>query len=220
MDSPIYLLSSGLPNFCEQKERPIGPHFSDALNDIYYGGEIGESLPDKGLLTLGRLFEYALKERYHEEFPNQFIDLEHLYYDGLHFTPDLYWSTSGIEGGAVIDFKYTDRSSKGEVQLGYKAPLTHPIYTDKFWLNWIQVSGYTYALRKLGYPCEYSILALLHARGDYTYPVKVKYNMWQREFTDMQCENSWLMVKNHSLMHFCQTCGKKIKGNIYGKCEC
>lgn len=216
MDSPIYLLSSGLPDFCQQLNRPIGPHFSDALNDICYGEST--SFPDEGLLTLGRLFEFALKHRYEEEFPGEYIDLEHLIFDRLHFTPDLYWPT--VEG-AVIDFKYTHRSNKGEeVQVGCKAPLTHSIYSDNFWSNWQQLKGYTHALRQLGYPCKYSILALLYARGNYTYPVKVKYNMWQREFSDSDCENSWLMVKQHSLAHFCQTCGKKLKGNMYGKCEC
>jgi hypothetical protein len=216
VDSPIYLLSSGLPNFCQQHDRPVGPHFSDALNDISYGESA--RLPDEGLLTLGRLFEYALKKNYEEEFPEYYLDLEHLFYDGIHLTPDLYWS---ITHGAVIDFKYTHRSNKGEdVQIGCKAPLTHSIYSDNFWSNWQQLKGYTYALRQLGYPCKYSILALLYARGDYTYPVKVKYHMWQREFSDNECKQSWSMVKQHSLNHFCQICGEKLKGNMYGKCEC
>lgn len=202
MNSPVLLLSSGLPDFNPQKVRSRGVHLSDIVNDIVYGRD-RDSLPDQNLLTLGRLFEWATIENYKLKFPDEYLELGEIRYDGIIGHPDLYHIDN-----IVHEIKYTARSSKGpHVNIGEYAPNPqHPIYGEKYWSNWIQVAGYCIMIGMGFNACREAILELCHSRGDYS-DLKVIHNRWKRVFTESELESIWFMLKEHSRNNFCQSCG-------------
>ena len=133
---------------------------------------------------------------------------------GIYGTLDLYcgWHDR------IHDIKFTMRSSKGpEVEEEEIAPPDHPIYTDKFRANWVQIACYIVMFSQGFDRIREGCLELCHARGDYTGFATV-YLRWIAEFSREDLEQVWNMVYNHAVDNYCFTCGEK-KTVCKGECN-
>lgn len=170
-------------------------------------------------MTLGRVMEWSLKENYYLSFPGEAIDLGEIYYQGIYMHPDIYW----ISDNAVDEIKYTSRSSFGpDVPVGQIAPPDHPIYGDKFYINWLQAAGYCVGIGQGYTGCNIAYLSLVHYRGDYK-GLNAVHKRWKRVFPPEELEYLWLMGKQHADENFCYSCGRKYgHGRDKGddKCQC
>lgn len=214
---PIILISSGLPEFSQQVDRPKGLHLSSVISCLLNIDYTNYHYSSEDLSTLGRLFEWAIKEHYKIEYPDQFMDIGAIKKDGIYGTPDLF----NISSSAVHEIKFTSKSAFTDIpcEVGKIAPnylidnnhySIHPIYSDKFLYYWCQLAGYVCMINS----CNVGVLEICHSRGDYR-SIPVVHHRWARKFDNQFKLKYWDMIRKIADENFCYECGERKE-----KCEC
>lgn len=183
-DSPIQLVSSGIPNLLPSRDRSPGLHHSEVLYDWlvrmgHYSKSKGTKENDSTMsrMQLGLAFEDILCDRYSKHYPDRYIRPGELSIDGLPITLDL------------LD---THHYGPDSIKLTWLSA-RHEISSEKFIYHWAQLKSECIALN-----CNTARLHICHINGDYTYgDQSVIFNKWERKFSKHELDNHKTRILRH-----------------------
>lgn len=184
------------PRVNQYTERTEGLHLSSIIFDLMlgiepekYGKQTNENIKWMNFY-MGLTFERVLEEAWlskEMQYREELIRPGEISLDGIMMTPDAYDTTKR----RPEEYKCTKKSCRQDI-------------TDKkFWPYWVQLKAYCYGLKMAGFGANQGALYVLHINGNYTrddddpdsgYVIKP----WEDEWTDLQLEENWAMLKNHA----------------------
>lgn len=203
------LIATSLPDLLPMRDRSSGLHVSDVIHDICVrlgDYERSEGGPEMSRLQLGCALEDAIKRRYTEDRPGEYVQGFETQLDGLYLTDDLLC----LCPWRVHEIKFTWMSSRAwpcgidDVDL---SPLTNPArqaivnqyhadggehLESKYRKYWLQGASYCHA--RGTNTCH---LTVIHAMGAYR-DFRVDARTWERVWTDDELRDNWSLITRHA----------------------
>lgn len=202
MDFNATLIASGLPNLLPQQDRSEGTHVSGIITDmcIKLGYYSEEQEINRNLVELGKIFEWAIIQRYLLDSPDDYMEIGEQELDGVYGHPDLLLNREE----RIKEIKWTFRSSNPVCEVGKPVPLDHPIATtpSKFWKDRVQLMAYC---RMIGY--LEGELEIGYHRGNYRDRM-IDHAIWLFKFTKQQLIDNWDKLLRHRDEFSCKYCGR------------